>query len=72
MPKLPAPTNESLQDLVKDVESRERYKEEQRTNREEKRRQKEANRRQLMREKMVAPILLFLTILASVIVWFWP
>lgn len=69
LPKPPRLQDESLQDLVKEVEGRELQKEERKAKREEKQRLKEAQRKQTFQEKMVAPILLLLTVIISIIVW---
>lgn len=65
----PVVHDESLQDLVDQVEQRERAKEEKKAARLARQRQKEAHKKQALQEKLVAPVLLLITVIASVVAW---
>lgn len=65
----PQPQNESLKQLVHDIEQRELEKEEKRAARRQKQYEKEQQKKQALREKFVAPILLLLTVVLSVLAW---
>lgn len=70
LPRKPDLKSDSLQELADHVEARELEKERKKAERQKKKKKKEKDKQQQIRERMVAPILLIISIIASAILWF--